>query len=102
LINGASSENVFWLATGAVAMAASTSISGNIIANPGAVSMGWWRTKRENAHFSRAVSLLDCRTSFLTAGTLAFEDLWPSTGDYDFNDLVVDYDFKIIKTIKNL
>jgi hypothetical protein len=38
LINGASSENVFWLATGAVAMAASTSISGNLIANPGAVS----------------------------------------------------------------
>lgn len=25
----------------------------------------------------------------LGAQTLAFEDLWPSTGDYDFNDLVV-------------
>ncbi|WP_154855073.1 LruC domain-containing protein [Cyclobacterium xiamenense] len=24
-------------------------------------------------------------------GTLMFEDLWPATGDYDFNDLVVDY-----------
>lgn len=24
-------------------------------------------------------------------GTLAYEDLWPSQGDYDFNDLVVDY-----------
>ncbi len=24
-------------------------------------------------------------------GSLAFEDLWPSVGDYDFNDLVVDY-----------
>ncbi|SHM39306.1 LruC domain-containing protein [Cyclobacterium lianum] len=24
-------------------------------------------------------------------GTLMFEDLWPSRGDYDFNDLVVDY-----------
>ncbi len=24
-------------------------------------------------------------------GTLLFEDLWPSLGDYDFNDLVVDY-----------
>jgi LruC domain-containing protein len=31
------------------------------------------------------------------SGTLAFEDLWPSIGDYDFNDLVVDYDFNIIK-----
>lgn len=25
-------------------------------------------------------------------GTLAYEDLWPSQGDYDFNDLVVDYE----------
>lgn len=24
-------------------------------------------------------------------GTLAFEDLWPHKGDYDFNDLVIDY-----------
>jgi LruC domain-containing protein len=28
-----------------------------------------------------------------TFGSLAFEDLWPNTGDYDFNDLVVDYYF---------
>ncbi|MCI4671024.1 MAG: LruC domain-containing protein [Bacteroidia bacterium] len=28
-----------------------------------------------------------------TYGTLAFEDLWPNTGDYDFNDLVADYKF---------
>ncbi len=28
-------------------------------------------------------------------GTLAFEDLWPGKGDYDFNDLVVDYKFEI-------
>ncbi len=26
--------------------------------------------------------------------TLAFEDLWPSKGDYDFNDLVVEYQFR--------
>lgn len=29
-----------------------------------------------------------------TFGTLAFEDLWPSYGDYDMNDLVVDYQAK--------
>lgn len=27
-------------------------------------------------------------------GTLAFEDLFPNKGDYDMNDLVVDYNFK--------
>lgn len=30
-------------------------------------------------------------------GTLAYEDLWPSKGDYDFNDLVINYDFDITK-----
>jgi LruC domain-containing protein len=29
-------------------------------------------------------------------GTLAFEDMWPAKGDYDFNDLVLDYRFKIL------
>lgn len=29
-----------------------------------------------------------------TFGTLAFEDLWPAKGDYDFNDLVVGYQFE--------
>ncbi|MEI6820607.1 MAG: LruC domain-containing protein [Bacteroidota bacterium] len=29
-------------------------------------------------------------------GTLAFEDLWPAKGDYDFNDLVIDYNFNQI------
>ncbi len=34
-------------------------------------------------------------------GTLGFEDLWPSTGDYDFNDLVIDYQFKTVTTTEN-
>ena len=34
-------------------------------------------------------------------GTLAFEDLWPSKGDYDFNDLVVDYNFNQITNTQN-
>jgi LruC domain-containing protein len=28
--------------------------------------------------------------------TLAFEDLWPNYGDYDMNDLVIGYKFKIV------
>jgi|GEM_PF-532320 len=33
--------------------------------------------------------------SYPSAGvaTLAYEDLWPAAGDYDFNDLVLDYQF---------
>ena len=35
-------------------------------------------------------------------GTLAFEDLWPAKGDYDFNDLVIDYLFDITTTSSNM
>jgi len=34
-------------------------------------------------------------------GSLAFEDLWPSKGDYDFNDLVTDYNFNTITNAQN-
>ena len=34
-------------------------------------------------------------------GTLAFEDMWPSVGDYDFNDDVVDYNFNLITNADN-
>jgi len=34
-------------------------------------------------------------------GSLAFEDLWPGLGDYDMNDLVVDYNFSVIANAAN-
>lgn len=34
-------------------------------------------------------------------GTLMFEDLWPSRGDYDFNDVVADYNIKHIANAQN-
>jgi LruC domain-containing protein len=34
-------------------------------------------------------------------GTLAFEDLWPGKGDYDFNDLVISYRFNQITNGSN-
>ncbi|OFY25754.1 MAG: hypothetical protein A2X09_09230 [Bacteroidetes bacterium GWF2_43_11] len=34
-------------------------------------------------------------------GTLAFEDLWPAKGDYDFNDVVVDYNINQITNADN-
>jgi LruC domain-containing protein len=36
-----------------------------------------------------------------TFATLAYEDLWPSRGDYDFNDLVVDYQVQEIYNANN-
>jgi LruC domain-containing protein len=36
-----------------------------------------------------------------TFGTLAYEDQWPNTGDYDLNDLVVNYRYKIISNAQN-
>lgn len=34
-------------------------------------------------------------------GSLAYEDLWPSAGDYDFNDMVVDYEIDHILNASN-
>ncbi len=34
-------------------------------------------------------------------GTLAFEDLWPNKGDYDFNDVVVDYQINTVTNASN-
>ncbi|MFW5758550.1 MAG: LruC domain-containing protein [Bacteroidota bacterium] len=34
-------------------------------------------------------------------GSLVFEDLWPGKGDYDFNDMVIDYNFKHIANPRN-
>lgn len=36
-----------------------------------------------------------------TFGTMAFEDLWPSKGDYDLNDMVVDYRINQITNAAN-
>ena len=36
-----------------------------------------------------------------TFGSLAFEDLWPNRGDYDFNDMVVDYYFTEVLNASN-
>ncbi len=34
-------------------------------------------------------------------GTIAFEDNWPSTGDYDLNDVVLNYRYVFVKNAKN-
>ncbi|MCK9218593.1 MAG: LruC domain-containing protein [Bacteroidales bacterium] len=34
-------------------------------------------------------------------GTLVYEDLWPSYGDYDFNDLVVNFQYKTVTNAQN-
>jgi len=40
--------------------------------------------------------------SLLGYGSYAFEDLWPSKGDYDFNDLVVNYRLKTMENTDGL
>jgi LruC domain-containing protein len=44
----------------------------------------------------------DDNTSEQLAGTLAYEDLWPGKGDYDFNDLIIDYDFVVNKNAQEI
>ena len=40
-----------------------------------------------------------CNT--VPTGTLAFEDQWPFTGDYDMNDVVVTYNYNVITNASN-
>jgi len=37
-----------------------------------------------------------------STGSVAYEDLWPSKGDYDFNDLVVSYNYNQVANAKNM
>ncbi|SKB82293.1 LruC domain-containing protein [Daejeonella lutea] len=39
--------------------------------------------------------------SLETGATLAFEDQWPKKGDYDMNDLVMNYRYKIVTNAQN-
>lgn len=34
-------------------------------------------------------------------GSLAFEDMWPLKGDFDFNDIVIDYQFQMVLSAGN-
>ena len=36
-----------------------------------------------------------------TVGSLGFEDQWPSKGDYDFNDMVIEYSFNPVTNAQN-
>ncbi|GCD78110.1 hypothetical protein JCM31826_15920 [Thermaurantimonas aggregans] len=40
-------------------------------------------------------------SSVAAQGTLAYEDLWPFNGDYDFNDMVIEYKFNAITNSQN-
>lgn len=44
----------------------------------------------------RAYNLRYPLTSATGWGTLAYEDMWPQQGDYDFNDLVLDYQLNLV------
>ena len=52
--------------------------------------------------FEGTITVIDNFYPALGPGTLAFEDLWPGKGDYDFNDLVIDYQFEITTNTANM
>ncbi|WP_190810952.1 LruC domain-containing protein [Flagellimonas sp. S3867] len=40
--------------------------------------------------------------SINSSGKMVFEDLWPHIGDYDFNDLAMDYNFNLMANADNM
>lgn len=45
------------------------------------------------------ITFEDTEISYPYSGTYAFEDIWPDGGDYDMNDVVVEYDATITKKL---
>lgn len=48
-----------------------------------------------------ALAYLNVFPAANTFGTLAYEDLWPGEGDYDMNDLVLDYQYLVYGNAQN-
>lgn len=48
-----------------------------------------------------ALAYLNVFPAANTFGTLAYEDLWPGEGDYDMNDLVLDYQYRVYGNAQN-
>lgn len=82
LVNGALARNVFWIAEGAIAMAAFTSMKGTLIANNGAISLGD-SGRLEGRMFSTAgaVSVYNANASLPT--DYSVENTW--TGSINTN-----------------
>ena len=49
----------------------------------------------------RAAAFSDYFPGSSRFGSYAFEDSWPKKGDYDFNDLILDYQYEMIKNADN-
>ena len=62
-----------------------------------------------NTSHNDSIHVTDNYFPATVSGTLAFEDQWPSKGDYDMNDVIVDYQFhnvidsnnKLVETFAN-
>ncbi|MBU1370394.1 MAG: LruC domain-containing protein [Bacteroidetes bacterium] len=55
-----------------------------------------------NVPFTSAPIIIENNYPATGYGTLAYEDLWPGKGDYDFNDMVIDYRFVITANGNNM
>lgn len=98
------------LANGAIktltmTVSAKTNASGNIV-NTATVTSTTTDPNSNNNSSTKTINVEDQNdiiNHFPASGygTLAFEDLWPGKGDYDFNDLVLDYQFEIKTNTNN-
>jgi len=131
LINGANLSNVYWQANGAFATGAGSTFKGNLLANGAiSINSGTTFIGRALS-IAGAINITNSSVSTIqdadndgvsdandqypndqykafnnnypaaNFSSLMFEDLWPSLGDYDFNDLVVDYRFNTVTNAAN-
>jgi hypothetical protein len=64
--------------------------------------MGWCWDQDDAFPLDANVALNYILQVNMVQGTIAFEDLWPSYGDYDFNDVTLNYQVILKLNAQNL
>jgi hypothetical protein len=73
LANGALSDNVFWIAVGAVALGANTTMVGTAIAYPGAVSLGAGSTIGGSLYSTAGAIAIDSTVGTIPLGSIFYD-----------------------------
>lgn len=109
--NGAHDPNVFWQVGSSATIQVGSQFEGNIIAYA-SITMDTNATTDGKLIALTAAVTMDTNTvqtgftcsgtaapapthNYSTPATVAFEDLWPSLGDFDLNDLIMAYSYDV-------
>lgn len=128
MTNGKTDPNIYWIVGSSATIGVGSNFEGNVIANTAITintdattdgrlfALGAAVTMQFNKVTPTADSdgdgVPDCLdaypndpkkafNNYSTAATIAFEDLWPSKGDFDMNDVVMAFSYNVVTSATN-